>query len=47
MMMLRLQRRVGVDDVEGNGVASQDIAAVERRWMMPEPLEPLLRWRWG
>jgi hypothetical protein len=42
MMVLRLQHRVGVDDAEGNGIASQDIVVAETRLMMPEPLKPLL-----
>jgi hypothetical protein len=42
MMMSSLQRRVGVDDGEGSGVASQAVAVAELRLMMPELLELLL-----
>jgi hypothetical protein len=42
MMMLSLQCRVGVDDAEGNGVTSQDVAVTETRLMMPERLKLLL-----
>jgi hypothetical protein len=33
----------GVDDAE----TPQVVIAAEARLMMSEPLEPLLRWRWG